>query len=200
MGAHIVDLLLERGIVVVVTARSESKAMDFVERRSRFKDLLEIVVTGDLTSVGAFDDLTRDVDVIIHCASVRLLSIFNRSSPHFMLSKQNLSIAVTQRTVIDFNPLKNDNRPRNLRNALHPPSGSKEPDPQTPHPHIFRRRRGRHGETRPIRTSRRSLLHRRRLEPDHVRTGAEDRFSAGRVQGCKEIRRIGSLGCGGSDL
>ena len=70
MGAHIVDLLLERESIVVVTARSESKAKEFVERRSRFKDLLEIVVTGDLTAVGAFDDLVKDVDMIIHCASV----------------------------------------------------------------------------------------------------------------------------------
>lgn len=70
MGAHIVDLLLERGIVVVTTARSESKATGFMERRSRFKNSLEMVVTGDLTAVGAFDDLAKDVDVIIHCASV----------------------------------------------------------------------------------------------------------------------------------
>jgi len=56
--------------VVVVTARSESKAKDFAETRSRLKDLLEVVVTGDLTAVGAFDGLARDFDVIIHCASV----------------------------------------------------------------------------------------------------------------------------------
>jgi len=54
----------------VVTARSESKAKDFAERRSRFKDLLKVTVTGDLGAVGAFDDLSKDVDVIIHCASV----------------------------------------------------------------------------------------------------------------------------------
>ena len=70
MGAHIIDLLLERGITVVVTARSESKAKDFMERRSRFKDLLEVVITGDLTAIGAFDNLPKNVDVIIHCASV----------------------------------------------------------------------------------------------------------------------------------
>ena len=70
LGAHVVDLLLERGIAVVVTARSESKAKDLLQRRSRFKDLLEVVVTGDLGAVGAFDDLAKDVDVIIHCASV----------------------------------------------------------------------------------------------------------------------------------
>ena len=54
----------------MVTARSESKAEDLVQRRSRFKNLLEVVVTGDLSAVGAFDDLVKDVDVIIHCASV----------------------------------------------------------------------------------------------------------------------------------
>ena len=54
----------------MVTARSKSKAKDLVERRSGFKDLLEVVVTGDLSAVGAFDDLAKDVDVIIHCASV----------------------------------------------------------------------------------------------------------------------------------
>ena len=37
MDAHVVDLLLEHGIVVVVSARSESKAKDFAERRSRSK-------------------------------------------------------------------------------------------------------------------------------------------------------------------
>lgn len=71
------DLLLERGnIVVVVTTRSESKAKDFAERRSRFKDLLEVVVTGDLSASGAFDDLAMDVDVIIHCASVSRKFLF----------------------------------------------------------------------------------------------------------------------------
>ena len=70
LGAHVVDLLLQRGIVVVVSARSGSKAKDFAEMRSRFKDLLEVVVTGDLSAIGAFDDLAKDVDVIIHCASV----------------------------------------------------------------------------------------------------------------------------------
>ena len=70
MDAHVVDLLLEHGIVVVVSARSESKAKDFAERRSRFKDLFEVVVTGGLGAIGAFDDLAKGVDVIIHCASV----------------------------------------------------------------------------------------------------------------------------------
>ena len=62
----------------MVSARSESKAKDFTESRSRFKDLLEVVVTGDLSAIGAFVDLAKDVDVIIHCASVssKLLHIY----------------------------------------------------------------------------------------------------------------------------
>lgn len=67
----------------MVTARSESKAKDFTERRSRFKDLLEVVVTGDLSAIGAFDNLAKDVDVIIHCASVsrELFYIFASGLP-----------------------------------------------------------------------------------------------------------------------
>ena len=70
LGAYVVDLLLEQGIAVVVTARSEPKTKDLMGRRSKFNDLPEVVATGDLSAVGAFDDLAKDVDVIIHCASV----------------------------------------------------------------------------------------------------------------------------------
>ena len=59
-----------------MTARSESKAKDFAQRRSRFKDLLEVAVTGDLCVIGAFDDLAKDVDVIVHCASVSPILVF----------------------------------------------------------------------------------------------------------------------------
>ena len=54
----------------MVTARSEPKTKDLMGRRSKFNDLPEVVATGDLSAVGAFDDLAKDVDVIIHCASV----------------------------------------------------------------------------------------------------------------------------------
>ena len=61
MDAHTVDLLLERGIAVI--ARFESRAKDSAERRSSFKDLLELVVTDYVRAVGAFNDLSKDVDV-----------------------------------------------------------------------------------------------------------------------------------------
>ena len=86
LGAHIVDLLLERGVAVVVTARSESKAKGLIQRRSRFKDLLKVIITGDLSTVGAFDDPAKDVDVIIHCASV--------SCQLFILIRSGLSLNI----------------------------------------------------------------------------------------------------------
>jgi hypothetical protein len=173
LGAHIVDLLLERGIVVVVTARSESKAEVFMQRRSRFSGSLEMVVTGDLTgAVGAFDDLAKDVDVIIHCASVS--SVVRSISPRiFVMGRRTpgpealrnltssitpplISTAITERTLIGFNAIENDNRARDLRDALHPPSRSKEPRAQTARAHVFHRGRARYHECGPSR-----FLHRK---------------------------------------
>ena len=70
LGTHIVDILLERGVEVVVTAKSESEANGFAESRSRFKIPPKVVITGDLSAIGAFDELAKDVDVMIHCAGV----------------------------------------------------------------------------------------------------------------------------------
>ena len=74
IGAHIVDLLLKRGIKVTGTARSQSKANQMKTAREQYGDLFSMVVTGDLTAPGTFDDAAQDVDVIIHVASVSLFS------------------------------------------------------------------------------------------------------------------------------
>ena len=74
IGAHIVDLLLKRGIKVTGTARSQSKANQMKIAREQYGDLFSMVVTGDLTAPGTFDDAAQDVDVIIHVASVSSLS------------------------------------------------------------------------------------------------------------------------------
>lgn len=70
MGAHIVDLLLERGIKVTGTARSRSKADEMKTRREKYGELFSMAITGDLTDPDVFDDLVQDVDVVIHVASV----------------------------------------------------------------------------------------------------------------------------------
>ena len=76
MGAHVVDLLLERGIKVTGTGRSQSKADEMKARRAKHGDLFFMVITGDLTAPDVFDDVVKDVDVVIHVASVS-------SSPHY---------------------------------------------------------------------------------------------------------------------
>ena len=70
VGAHIVDLLLERGIKVTGTGRSQSKANEMKARRAKYQDFFSMAITGDLTTPGVFDDVVKDVDVVIHVASV----------------------------------------------------------------------------------------------------------------------------------
>ena len=73
MGAHIVDALLERGIKVTGTARSQSKANQMKTPREQYGDLFSMTITGDLTAPNTFDDAVQDVDVVIHVASVSSL-------------------------------------------------------------------------------------------------------------------------------
>ena len=70
VGAHVVELLLERGIKVTGTARSRSRANEMKARREKYGDLFSIVITGDLTTPNVFDDVVQDVDVVMHLASV----------------------------------------------------------------------------------------------------------------------------------
>ena len=63
IGAHIVDLLLERGIKVTGTARSQFKANQMKTARQQYGDLFSMAVTGDLTAPGTFDDAARDVNL-----------------------------------------------------------------------------------------------------------------------------------------
>jgi len=69
VGAHVVDLLLERGIKVTGTARSQSKANEIKSRRAKYGDLFFMAITGDLTTPNVFDNVVQDVDVVIHVAS-----------------------------------------------------------------------------------------------------------------------------------
>lgn len=64
------DLLLDRGIKVTGTARSQSKANQMKTDRKQYGDLFSMVITGDLTSPGIFDSAVQDVDIVIHVASV----------------------------------------------------------------------------------------------------------------------------------
>lgn len=74
VGAQVVDLLLERGIKVTGTARSQSKANQVKTRREKYGDLFSMAITGDLAAPDVFDEVVKDVDVVIHVASVSLPS------------------------------------------------------------------------------------------------------------------------------
>ncbi|KAF9653256.1 3-beta hydroxysteroid dehydrogenase/isomerase family protein [Thelephora ganbajun] len=69
VGAHVVDLLLERGIKVTGTARSQSKANEMKTRRTQYGDLFSMTITGEITAPNVFDNAVQDVDVVIHVAS-----------------------------------------------------------------------------------------------------------------------------------
>lgn len=69
VGAHVVDLLLERGIKVTGTTRSQSKAKEMKTRREKFGDLLSMEITGDFATPGVLDSAVQGVDVVLHLAS-----------------------------------------------------------------------------------------------------------------------------------
>ena len=74
IGAHVVDELLRRGIKVRGTTRSLSKGQQMLQSRPQYADRLEIRMISDLTHSGVFDEVIREVDAIIHVASVSLFS------------------------------------------------------------------------------------------------------------------------------
>lgn len=74
IGAHVVDTLLTRGLRVRAAARSMSKAEKMSQARPQYKDQLEFVEINDFEDDGDLAEATRDVDAIIHTASVSVYS------------------------------------------------------------------------------------------------------------------------------
>lgn len=74
IGAHIIDLLLNRGVKVTGTARSESKASEMSVQHAQHTNegSFRMILTGDLTEPNAFDEAIKDVDAVIHTASVSM--------------------------------------------------------------------------------------------------------------------------------
>ncbi len=70
IGAHIVDELLCRGLKVRAAARSQSKANQMIADRPQHKGRLDFVFIDDLTRPGVFDSAVKNVDAVIHTASV----------------------------------------------------------------------------------------------------------------------------------
>jgi nucleoside-diphosphate-sugar epimerase len=75
IGAHVVDVLLDRGLKVRGATRSKKKAQAMLDGRPNHSTKLDFVQVQDFDQTGVFDDAVKDVDAVIHVASVRSLSI-----------------------------------------------------------------------------------------------------------------------------
>lgn len=70
IGAHVVDVLLSRGLRVRGATRSTSKGKAMIEARPKFASQLDFVQVEDFEKIGVFEDAVKDVDAVIHVASV----------------------------------------------------------------------------------------------------------------------------------
>lgn len=73
VGSHVVDNLLQKGFRVRAVARSKAKADAFCRVRPQYSSTLEFCFIEDLTDAGAFDEAVKDVDGVIHIASVSFI-------------------------------------------------------------------------------------------------------------------------------
>lgn len=70
VGSHVVDNLLRKGYKVRAVARSKQKADNFLSARAQYASKLDFYFIEDLTDPGAFDEAAKDIDGVIHVASV----------------------------------------------------------------------------------------------------------------------------------
>jgi nucleoside-diphosphate-sugar epimerase len=70
IGAHVVDELLGRGLKVRGATRSLTKGEVMLKARPNFTSKLDFVQIEDFEKVGVFKDAVKDIDAVIHVASV----------------------------------------------------------------------------------------------------------------------------------
>lgn len=70
IGAHIVDALLARGIRVRGATRTLAKGKAMMEARAQHANNLEFVQIEDFENPGGLVEAVKDVDGVIHTASV----------------------------------------------------------------------------------------------------------------------------------
>jgi nucleoside-diphosphate-sugar epimerase len=70
IGAHVVDVLLNRGLKVRGATRSMGKGKAMLEARPKYASQLDFVQIQDFEKTGVFDEAVKGVDAVIHVASV----------------------------------------------------------------------------------------------------------------------------------
>lgn len=75
IGAHIVDVLLAKGVKVRGATRSMAKGEAMIKSRPQHSASLDFVQIDDFENPGGLEEAVKDVDAIIHTASVRTIRI-----------------------------------------------------------------------------------------------------------------------------
>ena len=70
IGAHIVDQLLSRGLKVRGATRSLARGQAMIRARPQFASSLDFVQIDGFENPGGLDDAVKDIDAVIHVASV----------------------------------------------------------------------------------------------------------------------------------
>lgn len=76
IGAHVVDELLRRGLKVRGATRSLAKGQLMIRDRPQFASSLDFVQIEDFENPGRLDHAVKDIDAVIHVASVSQVSWF----------------------------------------------------------------------------------------------------------------------------
>lgn len=75
IGAHVLDILLQRGLRVRVAVRNLDKARLLRDVRPEYAHRLDFVQVADYTVATSFNEAVKGVEGIIHVASVSHASI-----------------------------------------------------------------------------------------------------------------------------
>jgi len=70
IGAHVVDVLLRRGLRVRGATRNAAKGREMLDARPQFSSKLEFVTIDGFEQTGVFDHALEGIDGVIHVASV----------------------------------------------------------------------------------------------------------------------------------
>lgn len=70
IGAHVLDILLQKGLRVRIAVRNLEKARLLKSERPEYTHMVDAVQVADFATATSFTDAVRDVQGIIHVASV----------------------------------------------------------------------------------------------------------------------------------
>ncbi|KAH7140200.1 dihydroflavonol-4-reductase, partial [Dactylonectria estremocensis] len=89
VGAHVVHCLLRRDFKVRAVVRSKTKAQKMLDSFRELASRLDFYFIDDLTTPGVFQNATKDIDGVIHIASVGRYSTQSQPLNYQVADKEN---------------------------------------------------------------------------------------------------------------